>query len=165
MTPRPGDYFVVAYHKPDLFSKIISVTTKSRWTHAGIYLGDGVIAEAQPAGFTTAALSKYDGVADLAWSTDDLDPGQRAAIVTRALMGVEMHLPYGWLDVAAIGLAALGVRVEPVMARLRDRGTLFCSQAVAVAWLGAGIRLAPDGGETAEVTPALLADRIPGLTH
>lgn len=79
---------------------------------------------------------------------------------TRTRMAVEQAVPYGWSDVAAIGLAALGVRLPAVMTRLRHRGTLFCSQGVAVAWLGAGIRLAPTGKETAEVTPADLAARI-----
>lgn len=161
MTPRPGDFFVVSYHKPDLFSKVITLLTRSRWTHAGICLGGGRIGEATPAGFVEAPADKYQGIADIAWSSEDLSDQQRDAICGRAMMAIDMRLPYGWGDVVAIGLAALGVRIPPVMNRLRNRGTLFCSQAVAVAWLGAGIRLAPPGGETAETTPAHLAERIP----
>lgn len=158
--PQPGDFAVVAYKAPGWGAKVIGWFTRSKWTHAFIYMGNGQVAEAQSDGFTTNPLSNYDG-AELLWSTNRyaISTRQRDQIcaAARSLLGV----PYGWIDIACIVLSAVGITPAPVMDRLAAHSTIICSQAVVHCWAVADLNLFPDKAD-ARVTPKDLGDILLG---
>lgn len=157
--PLPGDFAVVAYRRPGVFARLIAWATRSRWTHAFTYLGDGAIAEADPDGYRLGRLADYADTADLLWSTGAvaLAAEQRAAIVgeARALLGV----PYSWVDIVALALASRGWTAPALLRRLHSHLHLICSQAVVHEYTATGVDLFP-GREHARVTPADLAHLI-----
>lgn len=174
--PDVGDYFVTAtsgrlLDRAAAFlirwgtaRRVEGRWADSRWNHAGVYVGDGVIVEA-------VGRVRYNDTAaypDATWSTGRLpahltpDPMQRQAIANRAhdLIGT----PYSWLDLLAIGLAQrrLGAEVNSRTwwaRRLSADGHLLCSQAVAVEYAAAGIDLEP-GTIPGLVSPADLGDLL-----
>ena len=160
VSPEPGDFAVVAYKAPGWGARLIGWFTRSKWTHAFIYMGDGKIAEAQRSGFTINELAAYDD-AELLWSTDRyvISTRERDQIcaAARCLIGV----PYGWIDIVCIVLSAVGITPAPVMDRLAAHSTVICSQAVVHCWAVADLNLFPDKAD-ARVTPRDLGDLLLG---
>ena len=152
---QPGDYVVIHYHQQGIAARVIGWVTRSRWTHAATYLGDGLVGEATRHGYIISTLAGYEQSADLAWSTFTATPEQRAQIVAVCRGFDAVNVAYGWTDLAAIALHQAGIRPPAVRRRLRDKRHLFCSQAVALATELAGVELTPADYWT--VTPADLA--------
>lgn len=128
----------------------IRIITRSSVNHAFVYVGDGFIIEAQPAGARHAPASLYPGAL---WSGPGLTAGRGEAIAAaaRTLVGT----PYSWVDCAAIGLTDLfGWHVpEPVRKRLNRRDRLMCSQLADTAYLMAGVHLYADGRVPGDCSP------------
>ncbi len=128
----------------------IRIITRSTVNHAFVYVGDGLIVEAQPAGARLAPASLYPGAL---WSGPGLTAGLGEAIAAaaRALVGT----PYSWVDCAAIGLTdTLGWHVpEAVRRRLNRRDRLMCSQLVDTAYALGGVHLYDDGRIAGDVSP------------
>ena len=60
--PKPGDFGVVKTN--GLAARLIQLGTASRWNHAFIYIGGGVIAEARPKeGLVLKSVSQYKKIA------------------------------------------------------------------------------------------------------
>ncbi len=128
----------------------IRIITRSTVNHAFVYVGDGLIVEAQPAGARLAPASLYPGAL---WSGPGLTAGRGEAIAAaaRTLVGT----PYSWVDCAAIGLADLfGWHVPySVRQRLNRRDRDMCSQLVDAADVLAGVALFADGRMSGDVSP------------
>jgi hypothetical protein len=82
-------------------SWVIQFDTQSPVNHAFVYIGRGRILEARPGG---SGFNRYDAYPGTLWLTHIQPPGSSAAeqeAVAESLCGI----PYGWLDIAAIGIA------------------------------------------------------------
>ena len=155
MSPLPGDYGVV--RTTGFVAACIRLATRSPANHAFIMASPTTIIEARPTGARRSLLSEYDHVR---WSTHDLTPVQREAILRAT--GMQVGMPYGFLDILALAFAAFGVDMRWADKRVNQLNTRICSQLVAVAYEAAGIQLAP-GKLPAEVTPADLLVAADGL--
>jgi hypothetical protein len=155
MTPIPGDFGV--QRSNNLAGRVIRVATRSHFNHAFVVIEDGMVVEAQPGGAVIAALGDRTGVVYSTGSVD-LHDSDRTIIcrAAKALVGT----PYGWLDIASIGLLQYGVRLKPVRDRVLRRDELICSQLVDTAYAIAGVHLFQDGRLPLDVTPGDLAKRI-----
>lgn len=152
--PHLGDYFVVK--TKGFFGRLIRLGTDSGFNHAGIYIGNGKIVEANPKGVQISDVSKYDLPA---WNKHEgLSAKQRVqiAIYAESLVGD----PYSFWDIARLALRIIGLRLfadTRLMRYLVSKPEYICSELVAESYEKAGVRMyeAP-----ADVTPAFLALRI-----
>ena len=129
----------------------------SRYTHAGICVGDGTVIEAHPRGVRVVQMSEYlDGRAIAFGWMIPLSAGRRARIVeeAQALIGAR----YNWLDYVSLGLTHFGIRPGFVARRIARSDRLICSQLCDTAYLRAGIHLFDDGRAPGDVTPGDLAN-------
>lgn len=155
MSPQLGDFFVVRTN--GLAAWGIRLVTGSTVNHAGIYVGDDRIVEANPGGADLSPVSYYP---EAIWASYPLTDRQREdiALGARAVIGT----PYSWTDCAAIGLAKLFGRALPAFVRRRlsrpDR--LMCSQLVDEVYLEAGVHLFDDGRLPGDVSPGDLYDLL-----
>jgi cell wall-associated NlpC family hydrolase len=135
----------------------IRLVTGSTVNHAGVYVGNGLIVEAEPNG---AVLSHSRNYPDAIWSRLDLTPKQRDAIAAAAR--AKVGTPYSWTDCAAIGLAKiLGHALPPfVRSRLSRPDRLMCSQLTDLCYHEAGVDLFADGRLPGDVSPGDLYDLI-----
>lgn len=132
----------------------------SRYTHAGIYLGDikgnGVplVAETLPGGVQINPLSKYDGK-ELVHSKFDLTGEQRwdIAHASLALEGT----PYSYLGYLYVGLMALNHCPQWVEHKVSSSKAMFCSQLVDYVYSKNGVQLFDDDRLYLNVTPGDLA--------
>jgi hypothetical protein len=119
--------------------------------HALLYVGDGYITQAMPAGAELICLEDASPVVE--WSTGKipLTETERFDIVANArqLVGT----PYSFLDYASIGLAHFRVRPAWVTDFIASTGHLICSQLVDEVYLRAGVHLFDDGRLPGDVTP------------
>jgi len=127
----------------------------SRYTHAGIVLDDATVIGAQPGGAAIIGLDQIMDRRPLAFSKMDLTEQTRAALVAtaRSLEGT----PYSFLDYAALGLLAIGLKPRWIRARVRTSGHLICSQLVDLVYTRAGVHIFDDGRDSGDVTPGDLA--------
>lgn len=182
---RPGDIFVTPTYGSG-FDRFVGASIRyltatkdeygiwhdAKGNHAGIYVGDGKIVEAEPGG---ARLSPVTNVLRNAyWSVNGLQmrridgtmtPIEPLSEIERSTLVDEacklLGIPYGFLDIAAIAVAQrrVGGFVNPAKSlhdqpwwvrRIESQHTLICSQLVDLAYHNAGIHLFED-------------NRIPGL--
>lgn len=163
---KPGDYGCV--HIPTFFGKLIDFFTyrgkfkgrTKKYNHAFIYLGGGLIAEAQPRGAKISPLSKYSGLEMVFDTNDFLTDEQRAGIVVAAKAIAKLRVRYGFLDIAWLGLHLMGINWRWLMSQIRKQARQICSQMVAFCGNLMGVKEWLCGEEyDQEVYPAQLADR------
>ncbi|HJQ00105.1 MAG TPA: hypothetical protein VJ851_00765 [Jatrophihabitans sp.] len=152
--PQLGDYGVV--RTGGLWAWLIRFGTRSKVNHAFVYVGDGMIVEAQPGGAVQSPGWRYSRIT--AWSNLNLTDAERADIVRWAK--AQIGVPYGWPDIAALGLACEGIRSGWVAKRIEREDRLICSQLVDKAYVLAGVHLFEDGRLPGQVTPGDLYDLI-----
>jgi cell wall-associated NlpC family hydrolase len=154
-TPRPGDFGVVKTN--GIIGKLIRVGTASRWNHAFIYIGDGVIVEANPTGVAITPLAKYPNIA---WNQHDtITAKQRDSIIELALN--EVGKPYAFIDISILFLRILGLRfVKPnkFWKKLSVQNGWFCSELVSYCYRTVGLTLINKKDDL--VTPGDLAERL-----
>jgi len=150
VTQPAGTIFVL--RSSDLTGAVIRLVTLSRVNHAGVCLGGGGTIEAKMRGAVTGrehAGALY-GTGLLA-EMEQQRPGVGADVAAAAL--TLLGTPYGFVDIAALGLADLGVR-QRWLERVVDRQhALICSQLVDQACLDAGVHLFTDGRMPGRVDP------------
>lgn len=122
----------------------------SRYTHAFVYVGGGMVVEAQPGGAILAPLSKYSPI-EYIHSDLELTDQQRADIVKAALSLV--GTPYSFVDYLQLALLHFGIKWDWLRKRIADRGHMICSQLVDECYLRAGVHLFDDGRWPQDVTP------------
>lgn len=157
--PQPGDFFVTSISgNVGLLISVGEWLNGSRfghWDHAGIYVGDGQLVEAEPGGARLAGLDEYQG-RPIAWSTGhvELTDEQRAAVVAaaRGYVGVK----YSFLDYAAIAAHRFRLPIPWLRKYVASSKHMLCSQLVDRCLSDAGVRLL-SGVWDGYVTPADLA--------
>jgi uncharacterized protein YycO len=124
------------------------------YEHAAMYLGGGMVVEAEPGGARVAQLSEYDGRAQF-WSTGHiaLSTNQRADIVLAAKRYADTRVPYSFLDYDALATHRLHIPVPGLKKYIADTGHMICSQLVDQCYLDAGVHLFSDGRWPGYVTP------------
>lgn len=153
--PRPGDYGVVRTN--GWAAKLIQIGTVSRWNHAFIYIGAGLIIEANPTGIAVSPVSKYPKIA---WNQhESIDNDTRGKIVAAAHHFVGS--PYGFFDIGNLMLRILGLKFlanTRFLERLAMRHGVICSELVSLAYRDSGVDLTGMPDHT--VTPGDLAERL-----
>ena len=146
----PGD--VALARGSGIVDALIRWGTRSRYNHARLVVdGLGETVEALSSG----AIRRHVQLTDVI-VRPPLTGKQRAAIpgIAASLVGT----PYGFLDVAALGLAQFGITLPSVTRRIARPDRLFCSQLVDEAWREAGFHAFTDGRTPQDVSPGDLAD-------
>ena len=153
--PRPGDFGVVKTN--GIIGRLIRIGTVSRWNHAFIYIGDGVIVEANPTGVALSPAKKYP---QIAWNHHDSIPdSKREKIVDLALS--EVGKPYAFIDIAILLLRILGLRfIRPnkFWKKLSVQNGWFCSELVSYCYRSVGLTLINKKDDL--VVPGDLAERL-----
>lgn len=152
--PKPGDYGVVKTN--GIIGRLIRLGTTSRWNHAFIYIGGGVIVEANPTGVALSPAIKYPKIA---WNQHDkLSAKQRELIVDEAI--AQVGKSYDFVDIAALLLRIFGLKlpIYKIFKFLSKRDSWFCSELVVHSYKVAKAPLT----ESPEylVTPGDLAERL-----
>lgn len=153
-----GDYFVVKTTGPA--ARLIQIGTRSRWNHAGIYIGDGLVIEARPTGVSISLLSKYDND-EIVWNTGfdtSLSLAERMKLVEFAKGFIGSG--YGIWSIIALGFKCLtfGLPLIPADWLAIHERRVICSQLVAWCYSHVGIKLSDK--RHALVTPKDLAVRM-----
>lgn len=142
---RPGDIIFSTERAKESF--FIRLFTRSRYSHAAIYLGDGLYAEAVDVGVRTGAVTT---IVKERLRVIRLKGGAQKEEVARAAAGRinhYLHSPY------ATGSAVLSLIGGIPSA---DRRALFCSQLVSRAYADVNVAVVP-GHEPEKITPEMLA--------
>lgn len=127
----------------------------SRYAHAGIYLGDGLVSEAMPGGLQINPISKYDGK-ELIHSRIDLTDVQRQAIVDLARS--REGNPYSYLGYLYIALSRFRVCPKWIKRKVSDSSHTLCSQEVDYVYTTAiNYHMFQDNRSYLQVTPGDLA--------
>lgn len=155
--PIYGDYGVV--HTSGAFGKLIRLGTFSHWNHAVVYIGGGLLIEANPKGVQIKPVSEYkDG--DIAWNQHEgLTSAQRTAIVAHAhsLVGSV----YNFATIAVLTLRILGLRVlsnMSILKHLAEKDGYICSELVVACYNFANVVISDKPDYL--TTPANLAFRL-----
>jgi len=180
---KPGDFFLVSFDgkNPNLgkgvknwlthgglirIGQFLAGTGFAEYEHAAVYVGDGLIVQAEPNGANLAHVSDYDGYETL-WSTGiiELTDMQRWAICHAAHSYV--GTPYSWVDYAA--LAAHRLHLLPATRLLKNYVAsskhMICSQLVDQCEQDAGKQLFNDNRWPGYVMPGSLYQLLTGDVH
>ena len=151
--PNLGDYFVV--HTTGWAARLIQLGTRSKWNHAGIYIGDNKVIEARPNGVKIRDLSEYDNF-PIMWSNEPLTEEQRSNLVKFAKSFENDG--YGVGSIIALAFKCLGLSILPANILAEKEKRVICSQLVA--WSYSHIKIKLTNKPHALVTPADLAKRL-----
>ncbi len=136
----------------DFTGAVIRLVTRSPVNHAGVCLGGAGTVEAKMRGAIIGREhpGAINGTALLA-NLERQRPGvgTEIAAAARKLVGT----PYGFVDIAALGLADLGLRQRWLEKVLDRQHALICSQLVDQACLNVGVHLFSDGRMPGRVDP------------
>ena len=156
MDPQPADFAVVSMRGRGgvLISVLEEIAYRHAtwWDHTFIYLGNGMIAQAEPRGARIAHLGTYDHAI---WSTGILYPtaAQRQGICEAARRYTAAHVGYSYLDYAAIGAHRFHIPVPGLREFIGDIGRMICSQMTDQCWADGGFQLFDDRRWPGYVTP------------
>ena len=152
--PQKGDYGCVS--GSGVIPFLIQLGTLTKYNHAFIYLGDGLIIEAMPKGVQLAPVSKYKNIA---WNQHEIKTDeQREAIVKEAM--THLGNKYSFIDYLAIALRTLRFNAPDwLIAKLDSSPDVICSQLVAAVYRSCGFTI---DGEMPEYycTPSDLVYRL-----
>lgn len=138
VTPHPGAY----------------AENLAIWTHAYMYLGEGLIYEAMPRGSAINPLAHRWG-ARWAYGRVPLSDEQRGRVmdVARRKVGT----PYGFSDYAALAAWHLDLPGKDLLRDyVKSNEREICSQAVDAIWCELGFHLFQDGRLSQDCTPGSL---------
>ena len=126
----PGD---VALLRPNGWvGEGVDLVSRSRYCHVRLITdADGSTVEANPPGAFRGSVREGDVIVSV-----PLTDAQRALVAEAA--GPLVGTPYGFLDVAALGLAQFDLRLPILRQRLARPDRLFCSQLVDLVWQSVG---------------------------
>ena len=143
-TPQPGD--LIAVHTTMFFSRLIQGAQWLRWrqtgewkyNHAAVYIGNGRIIEANPAGVQEMPLSEYDPKDYIVVPLK----GDAQATIDKAIS--LKGTGYGWIDIVSIFIYILGFKPAWADKINRRMSTLVCSQVAAIAATAGGDNRFPE---------------------
>jgi hypothetical protein len=154
---QPGDMALV--HNSGFVSAAIRWGTRSRYNHVRLVTGiSGNTVEAQPQGAVRGHVHPNDLVLRPPLLTSFQRAWIREAAAGFVLANHGKGIPYGFLDVAALGLAQFGITLPSVKRRIKSPDHLFCSQLYDYALSLAGYHLFTDDRTPQDVSPGDLAD-------
>ena len=174
LQPAPGDFGVV--HMGGDSGKLIHIAQalngfleKDRqlgddaegladYEHAFLYLGGGIIIEAEPGGAEVCKVH-YD---DILWSTGKIDlTAEQRMYIVKAGFGYA-GTPYSAADYFALAAYRLkfGLAVPYLRSYVASSDHMICSQLVDRCYRDAGVHLFNDNRWDGYVTPSDLADLI-----
>jgi hypothetical protein len=135
--------------------------SRSRFDHVAVVVGPGgQIVEAEPGGARYADLSEYDGY-EIRFSSDPLTDDQRTRIVEKARWYADNRIPYGWTDIAGLGIRCLDSDAYVLIRRADQQRAAVCSQLAAVCGEYGGATAWMCGQQLAAgVTPAMMDARL-----
>jgi uncharacterized protein YycO len=153
--PRVGDFGVVKTN--GWIGWLIRLGTNSRWNHTFIYVGDGLIVEANPTGVALTNVSVYPNIA---WNHhEELSVEKRSIIAEHAKSLVGK--PYGFIDIITIIFRTFGLDLfgtKKFWKPFSLRQGYICSELVAESYGKADVTLI--GKPNYLVTPGDLAERL-----
>jgi hypothetical protein len=171
---KPGDFFLVSFDgkNPNIGNDVNHWLMHGGWIrlgqwangdgfaqyeHAGLYVGDGKIIEAQNKGTAIADVHRYDNN-DVRWSSGIINPTveQRIAICHAAYGYV--GTPYSWPDYYALAAKRLHLTLSAPALKDYVASTkhMICSQVVDQCYEDSGYHLFNDGRWPGYVTPGSL---------
>lgn len=157
--PDPGDFGLV--HMGGDAGKLIRLGQYldgdgfADYEHAFIYVGNGMIVEAEPGGAKYVRIHYNDVLWSTGWLT--IPDEQRIKIVNAAI--AFQGVPYSAMDYFAIAARRLklGILVPGLREYVKTTKHMICSQLVDACYQQAGVQLFNDGRWPGYVTPAALA--------
>src|SRR4051812_3848667 len=140
---QPGDIFFSTERAAESF--FIRLFTLSGYSHASIYLGDSLYAEAVGLGVRVRSTTTFVKESIKVTRLKGGAPSQAVALAAANRVDHYLHVPY-----------ALPSAILSIFGRLpsKDERALFCSQLVAQAYADIGIAVVPKL-DAVKVTPAL----------
>jgi hypothetical protein len=156
--PNIGDYFVV--HTTGWAARLIQFGTRSKWNHAGIYIGNDQVIEARPTGVSIRSIHEYDNF-PIIWSNEPLTETERNNLVE--FVKIFENDKYGVGSIIALGFKCLGLSIFPANWLAIHEKRVICSQLVAWSYSHVKIKLVKK--PHALVTPADLAKRLLNDSH
>jgi hypothetical protein len=154
--PQPGDFAVVSMGGQGgaLISAMetIAYDHSTHWDHAFVYVGGGMIVQAEPGGAQVAGLGTYDYAI---WSTGILGPtdAQRTKICASACWYALRRTGYSYLDYGAIAAHRFHVPAPGLKSFIASTHRMICSQLTDQCWKEAGYQLFDDGRWPGYVSP------------
>lgn len=153
--PQPGDFFLTEISgdvgKGIRIGQFLVDGNYANLEHAGIFLGDGAILEAEPGGARIGSISEYSTIR---WSSGlvPLTDPQRQLIVETAKARV--GVPYSFADYGAIAAHHFHLPVPGLKAFINHSGHQICSQMTDWVYEVCGVQLFKDGRWPGDVMPA-----------
>jgi hypothetical protein len=162
--PLPGDFGLVHMGGDSgrliHAGQILNGDGFADYEHAFVYVGNGMIVEAEPGGAKQVALH-YDNVL---WSTGHIALTKTQRVLIAHAAQEYIGTPYSAADYFA--LAAKRLNFGPLIPGLRNyvksSGHMICSQLVDRCYENADVHLFKDGRWNGYVTPGALAGLIGG---
>jgi hypothetical protein len=151
--PQPGDIGLTQIH-----GRVGALIRIGQWLngsgyadyeHAFVYVGDGMIVEAEPGGARDALLAEYDAPL-IVWLHCPPELGRAVADAALGLTGT----PYSFADYLALFLRRLHLPARWLRNYIKARGHEICSQLADHAAMLGGWHLFADGRWEGDVTPA-----------
>jgi cell wall-associated NlpC family hydrolase len=160
--PRPGSIGLTSINGPVGFGirvgQFLCGDGFSPFEHAFLYLGDGLLLEAEPGGARISGLDEYAGREVVFVAPAGLTDEQRAAIVAaaRTMVGT----PYSFLDFAAIALHRFRIPAPGLKRFIASTKHEICSALVDEIYRRGGFALFSDARWQGYVTPAALWEAL-----
>jgi len=141
--------------------KLISIGQRfigsgSRYTHAFVYVGSGMVVQGEPGGAKLTTLTRALNGREVVYSKIFLAEPERTEVIQAALNLV--GTPYSFLDYLAIGASRL-LHIKALERYVGSTGHMICSQLVDECYSRAGIHLFPYR-IPGDITPGDLAHLI-----
>lgn len=137
------------------------------YEHAGIYIGDMTVVEAEPAGARRRVIPDFEnaGARYVLWSTGcfpDLSPTGRQLVVDAALRASDPKRPggpvgYSWEDYLWLSMHRFGLNALWLEAYIKSSGHMICSQLADWCYQQGGEHIFSDGRWYGDVTPSDMA--------
>lgn len=168
----PGSFFLTRIHgRTGWWVGIAQAVCgmPSRWTHAGICLGDGKILQAQPGGAVITTVEESllgrphiacDAPIRMTAAAMDLPVetrGHYEAKLRADIVGLARKFqgtPYSFADYLALAALHLHLPSKRIRRYVQDSGHLICSALVDRVYDEVGIHLYDDGRLSGDVSPA-----------
>ena len=152
-TPAMGDYGVIKTH--GFFGWLIRLGTFSRWNHAVVYVGNGMVVSADPSGVKKEPVTNWGNIA---WNQhEELDDNQRMMIANAAFECVGK--PYSFPTIALNVFRIIGLKflAEGFLAKMAEGTGYICSELVSECYRKGGLVIAK---QDYLCTPGDLAERL-----
>lgn len=144
----PGDVVLFHANGGNLMTRLIQLTTRSRWNHAALVTGQDELIEATASGVTRAKISgKTDELRFISVPYDDDDDRWDAVALAEAYEGTR----YGYFNAFMCGLNNV---LAGLNLAIKRTDSIICSELVAAALMQAGINVKRD---PSQVSPGDLA--------